>query len=445
MGITMRQQDFEDCRHLRGAVRAVLLGIAALGVFGALPVSADVEFGAQLGVGHSDNISRVAEQEIDETIGTAGVDLIWREQRQRFNSDVRIDLTHLNYFDDTYESEVVGTADANLVFSFLPERFTWLVQDSFGQALADPFVAITPETRENVNYFTTGPDVIFRLGSTGGLRFFGRYSAVEYEDSLLDSERTLGGASLIRELSQRSQIALNGVTENIEFDDLLGADYDRRHAYLSYDMQGARSEIGMELGYTWLDRASGEASGGALARLELTRNISASSALALSAGTQLTDSSDVLRAGASNEPVIGGVGITASADPFENRFASLEWRFNRNRTEFNIGASWNDDLYDEQSEFDRTRWVYGASLTRQLSRAVSLNLLADVSDESFEAVDLDAEELRGAVTLSWMLGSNIGLSLLAERIDRNTSTGAGEFVENRAFLNLFYRSLPAEL
>src|SRR5690606_38468926 len=109
-------------------------------------------------------------------------------------------------------------------------------------------------------------------------------------------------------------------------------------AFLSYRIDGARGSLRAEGGYTWLDRSTLESSGGALLRLDLTRELSAASVLALSAGTQITDTSDLMRVSAAGEPVGGSVALTATSDPFENRFGSVEWRFSKRRTQFTLGA-----------------------------------------------------------------------------------------------------------
>lgn len=433
------RKNLEPGAGMRAAVRAACVGMLAVGALGASTASAELLFGAQVGVGHSDNITRVREGEVDETIGTAAVDLAWREQRRRLDLDVVADLAFFEYLDDTYDSEVLGTADATMVFGIVPERITWFVQDSFGQAYIDPFEAVTPDTRENLNYFTTGPDLALRFGATAALRLFGRYSTVQYEDSPLDSERVVAGLALARELSTRAELALNATTESIEFDTLPGADYDRHSAFLSYRIDGARGSLRAEGGYTWLDRSTLESSGGALLRLDLTRELSAASVLALSAGTQITDTSDLMRVSAAGEPVGGSVALTATSDPFENRFGSVEWRFSKRRTQFTLGAAWNDDRYEQEREFDRTRWVYAASFSRELSRTLSLLLRVDLADEDFGTTGFDAEELRAAAVLSWQFGRDFALNLLGERVDRSTSTGEGQFIENRAFVTLGYR------
>jgi hypothetical protein len=420
--------------------RVATVCVIALAAVAGTPARAELDYSVEAGVGHSDNISRVPAGEIDETIATAGVDLTWNTSRPRLEGEATVDLSYFDYLDNTFGSEVVGTADGSAVFALVPNRLTWLVQDSFGQARGDPFAPVSPENRENVNYFTTGPDLILGLGATGQMRLFGRYSVSAYERSPLDAERLTGGLALARQLSARSEIAFNAVTEQVRFDEEFNTDQDRDSLFLSYSLTGGRTRVQAEAGYTWLEFEDGRESDGALLRVSLNREVSAASSVWLTLGSQLTDAADALRASVSGPIAGGGAGaITSTSDPFEKRSVSAGWTFHRNRTGIDIGVAWDEDEYETQSQFDRTSLVWNASFERNLSPRVTAGVLASLTDEEFDTTGQTADELRYGATLNWQFARTFGLRLLAERYDRDSSDPAGEFVENRVFLTLFYQ------
>jgi hypothetical protein len=412
--------------------------VALLALFSAAAAHADFQFGFETGVGHSDNITRVPTAEINETIGIAGVDLIWTEMTQRIEADATVNLDYLEYLENTYDGEVLGTADGTLTLGIVPERFTWDFQDTFGQAQSDPFAPATPETRSNLNYFTTGPDLYLRFGLNAAMRLYVRGSAVRYEEITLDHDRTAAGVSFSRQTAA-GEIALNGVTERVDFESEGDVDYDRRGAFVSYTLDSARTDITTELGYTWIKPEGGDSDGGPLVDITISRDISSASILELSVGTQFTDTGDSLR-GELVPQVLGGSHITATSDPFENRSASLEWRFQRNRTGFSISAGWNEERYEEETQFDRTRYFYGAYFSRRMSRTLELGLQATMSDDDFENAGFTIEELSAGTSLSWSFGQHVGLRLSLDRFDRKDTRGITEFVENRGFLTIFYRS-----
>lgn len=425
----------------RAALAAQLTGVSALAL--SAGAWADLNVRVEAGLGHSDNISRLPANEVDDSIGVVGLALDWTERSRRLRADVEVDVSYFDYLDNTFDSEVVGTGNGSLSVGILPDTFHWVVADTFGQALGDPFAPVTPGNREDINYFTTGPDLMLRLGSAGFARLFGRWSATTYENSPLDSQRSSVGASLGRRPSSRTELSLNAVREQVEFDDVGASDYDRDSIFLGYSVDGGRTQLSAEAGYTWLERDAAQRTGSALINLSVIREMSAASSLQLTLGTQLGDAGDALRS-ALDGSVVGAGQVVATADPFENRLASLLWSLDRNRTAFELGATWNQDRYETQRQFDRSRWVYDARLTRRMTRTVDLQLLASLQQEDFDSVALSTEELRFGAVLNYNGWRTLGLSLRAERYDRSASGAAsidtqGDYTENRVFLTLAYR------
>lgn len=414
---------------------------AAAGVMAMLvggPAQAEIAASAEAGVGYSDNIGRDQSFEVEETIGTVGLQLDWRERTRRLRGDAVVDLSYFDYLDDTFDSELVGTANGSLALGIVPEILQWVVEDSFGQARGDPFVPTSPENREDLNYFSTGPELTLRFGRTGFGRLFGRWSSTTYETSPLDAERTMAGASMGRRASPRSEISLNAVTETIEFDDDFNTDFDRDSAFIGWELDAARTAINAQLGYTSLEREGDDKNGSALVNVFITRDLTASSVLHLTLGQQLGDAGDSLRSQLENGPVGAGGQITATDDPFENRVVSAEWRYTRGRGGFALGVSWNDDDYETLNQFDRTRYAYSASINRQLASTVDFELSALLEQGDFDNVDLETDELRLRATLNWRAWRTLGVRFLLERFDRNDSSGDSEFQENRAFVTLAY-------
>lgn len=409
---------------------------AALALLGASAAHAQVAYEASAGFGHSDNISRVDEGAIDETLASIGIDLSWEEKTRRLEGDALVDLSYVEYLEGTYDGEIVGTAEANFDFGILPERFHWVLQDSFGQAQTDPFTPVTPGTRENINYFTTGPDFYLRFGQAMTVQLFGRYSDTRYETSPLDAQRTTLGLAAGRELSARSRAALNFVADDSRFDDDGPSDYKRRSAFLSYDLDGGgRTVIHSRVGYSWLEMDGAEEDGGLLFDVSIARDLTDSSTVELGLSQEFSD------AGESLTDVTGGgtSQITASADPFESSEVSLSWSFNRHRTSLGARASYTERTYETQSDFDSERAYYSLNAGRVLRPTLRLNLMATYATEDFVNADTETDDWTVGLTLDWDFGRNLGLRLRAERAGRSSTIPAGDYLENRAFLEFTYR------
>ncbi|WP_161966095.1 outer membrane beta-barrel protein [Steroidobacter cummioxidans] len=403
------------------------------------PARAEINASAEAGIGYTDNIRRVAENETSETIGTMGLDLLWQERTRRIRGDAMVDLNYYEYVDNTFDSELVGTANGTLALGIVPETLNWVVQDSFGQAQSDPFAASTPETREDLNYFSTGPDLTVRLGPTGFGRLFGRWSSTNYETSPLDAERTTAGVAIGRRPTPRNELSLNAVTETIDFDNPQNTDYDRDSVFIGWRLDASRTTIDANMGYTWLQRDGSDKQGNALININIAREMTAASTLRMTLSQQLGDAGDSLRAQLTGNVVGGGAGqITATSDPFKNQLVSLEWSYMSGRTGFLLGAAHSKDDYEVAAQFNRERNDFTAGVSRRIASTVTLDLRATLEKEKFTNVDQENEEFRVGATLNWRAWRTLGMRLLVERIDRDSRGGSNEFVENRAFLTLAY-------
>jgi hypothetical protein len=415
---------------------------SVVGLLWAAPgITAEFVYGVEIGVGTSDNIRRVPTGEESETILTTGVELAVLREEGRVHSDVDVDLSYYEYQDDAYDSEVTGRANADLRFLFVPGRFEWVLTDSFGQSEIDPFAASTPDNRENINYFTTGPDFTVRMGSAASLTLFGRYSATQFEESNFDDERVLGGLSLGRELSARSELSLNVTAESVEFDDqTAGTDYDRNSAFLRYDIEGARTTMGLEAGYTEIDDGD-STSNSPLFELDISRDLSARSVLTLRGGVRSSDAASALRAG--NEAGGGspsGPDHVSSTDPFETTHASLGWQFTTLRTTFSVSAGYEDDDYETSDLLNRERQNFQVSASRQITPRLSLRAQGTLFNSDYDTADQDDDETQFGLYLSWNATGRFFVEVDVENFNRDSSNPLSEYDETRAFLRFAWRN-----
>jgi hypothetical protein len=432
-------------QEMRSYMTRTMAALGALLAVGA--ARADITYEAEAGVGHSDNVTRTEDAEVDDTLASLGLNLNWRERTRRLQGDVVTDVSYIEYLDDTYDAEVVGNADANLVFGIVPETFTWQLQDSFGQARTNPFEPVTPDNRENINYFTTGPDVRFRLGSQTSLQVYGRYSSTDYEESPLDSERTSVGLGLFRDLSAASRVGINAVNDESEFDDPATPGYERRSTYLSYDLTAGRTRVAAQVGYSQIEIDGQEGDGGALVNIRVARDLSASSSITVSASRQFTDAGEALGGMAGGGEFGGGGGgggpggggeLTASAGPYEGSDYSVRWQFAKRRTALSLGVDYSESKYEIQPLLNRKSHAYYGTFSRQLRPTLRLQLEVNVRNEDFASATFEAEDLESSLNLDWQMARRFGLRLRAERYDHDTNSGIGEYVENRLFLYLTY-------
>ena len=225
------------------------------------------------------------------------------------------------------------------------------MQDSFGQAITDPFSPVTPETRENVNYFTTGPSLEFLLGGQ-------QARAVRHvlADRLRDAARSTATASSAASRSaepisrRRRGMTFNAVTEQVDFDDETAADYGRRQRLPRLRDRG-RAHRHLRRGRLHLAR-SGDWR--ATRRPAFPPRRDARAVRVVDARTDASARSSPIRATRCARPSTvgahtrGAATVRAAADPFENRFASLDLAVSHaTAPRCRFGGDWSDDTYED--------------------------------------------------------------------------------------------------
>ncbi len=400
------------------------------------------EFGLTIGGSWSDNITLLPGDGIDGVTGSAGMNLGFHHERRRLKTDIDVNARYEHYIDNEFDSEVLGGLNGSLVFGLVPKRVEWFVQDSFGQVRISPFAATTPDNREDINYFTTGPDITLALTRSTAFRLSGRYSNVNYELTDLDANRFGGTLALIRGLNSPRSISFQAGAERVEFDTMsFTGGYDYHYALVRYQARGSRTDLTADIGYGAI-ADGGESSDGVQLQLSATRQLSASSSLRLDAGSRFSDAGELFRSGQDS----GGVSIEtgaalASRDAFESRYAIFGWDFSRNRTGFGLSIRGSNDTYEQTRSLDRKRFGYEGYFTRRLSPVLGLRLHGAMVNEKFDLSGFDSDELRLGVALIRQVGATLQWTAQFDRIDRDSSLVATEYQENRISLFLTWTPL----
>lgn len=428
----------------RGAFRFIItLTLLPASQLVGVPRAAALDLGyeASLAVGRSDNIRRTPTNEQEEDIAAAGLQFSLDHLSPRVRARAVGDVAYHEYLDDTFDSDFIGNVAADASFAIAPERLEWMIADSFGQVLSDPFSPASPDNREDINYFTTGPTAMFALGSQNRLRLTGRYSLVGYEESQFDSEATSGEIGFIRRLSAASEVSLNARAQQVEFDDsALDTDYDETSAFVRYEVTGARTHLGLDVGYTELERdAAAGSEDGLLLRLDATRRLSASTTASISAGREFSNSGSVFAASQQSSGIsLGAAPGRQTAQPFTHEYVTLAWDFNRNRTAFGFYGSMSEETYDDlSSTLNQKLTSAGAHFTRQLSPQTQLALQGGYGTTDFTEQG-DYDQWDAALSLRWRFSRSLSLTVTYDYYTYDSDRFTTEVEENRIWISLGY-------
>jgi hypothetical protein len=407
-------------------------------------------YGVDVGIGQTDNVALTETDRISQTMAIAQADFDYNQKSRLLDADLKGNFTYLDYLQGAYSNQLVGRFDGIAHFALIPERLSWVLQDDFGQSGLDPFTPLTPTNLEDVNYVSTGPDLSLRLGGTGFLNMGARVSRVTYETSPYDSNRLSGNIAWGLQLSALSSVSLNADTGRVNFENtVLNTDFDRTDVFMRYEIQGARTDLSVDLGGTKVSETDGSTTGG-LAKIQLARRISPAAKLTFSIGHDLTDAANSfssLQSGATG--IVGTAPAAQTSQSYTVDYASAEWRYERNRTSIAISGRWERDRYDTDPLLDNTRGGAEFNVERRLSHAFTAQLWGRLYKTNYPHAVVTPQNGSSDYTdgliaagLAWRHGRGLEVRLRAEHASRDAAEAGAGYHENRVMLTVGYRPKP---
>ncbi len=402
-------------------------------------VAAEIDYEIQFGASRNDNIARTETAEIEETIALVGLELDLQHVSKRLELGIATNLEYRNYTDNTFDDEVVGSLNADLFLKLVPDVFSWVFQEQFGNVQTNPFEANTEPNRQDINRFSTGPDLRIRMGSVTSVEIAGRYSANSFEVGDLDSDTLNGQLALVRSLSSRSSLSLNLSADRIEFDDeIANSNYDRQTVFVGFQSAVSRGSLTLNLGYNEI-HDNGATFDGSLVGLEWTRDISSSTTFRVAYDQRLSDVADSFGRNQAPGPGFGDVQQTPGvSDPFENNQFSAGVDFSRGGNSLFVAASFSEDEFLTLGNLDRNWTDIRAGVSRTLGSAWQFRLGGSFRKTEFDLSGREDDDLTYGLGLSRQLSRTLGINLDWARNDRDSSDIGFSYVENVINLSFSY-------
>jgi hypothetical protein len=403
-----------------------------------------IEYEIRVGVIRTDNVLRTDVDEVEETIALLGLNLDVQHERRKIDASLLTDLEFRTYTANTFDDDIIGTLNADLNLHFVPETFSWVFVEQFGQLNSNPFQPDTPLNRENVNRFSTGPDFRLRMGSSTAIEVGGRLYLNDFEISDIDNEVLEATISLARALSPHRSLSLNVTGSSVEFDNSeIGdtgffRDYDLKSAYFGFESEAARSSVTVNLGVNEIER-NGETFDGDLIYINWDRDISSSTVLNLAYNEGLSDAADAL--GRTQDPDLGPGDPDQTAgvsDPFENRRFTLGISATRNDNTLYASAIYNEDEYLTLSFLDRNSTTLSVGLSRVIGSSWQIRLRGALQKTEYVSSGREDDNIVISAGFSKQFSRAVAFNLDFTRFDSDSSDTSFGYVDNTIRLTLSY-------
>lgn len=415
------------------------------------------EFALSTTVGWSDNIRGEYNDQESETIAGVGIETRVGRQHRRLSYDLSADLTYLDYLNDTFQSEVTGVASFDGRLQLVQDVLNFVVQDNFGQTQSSPFAPSTPETRQNVNVLSAGPDLRVELGDALVMLASGRFMLEQYETTPADNTRTQVQAGFYHEFSADSSLGVLAQKTAVDYDSSsTGFDFDRDEYLARYTLTARRTAILMEAGQSQFSADDGTEREITLYRVNLSREITPRTVLIVAAGKELSDTGSLFVSsteslqpggGGTNSGVtladlglgtVQGTGIVASTDSLAHRYLRGTWRLNAPRTRAYIGAEMREERYLQGVSQNRDVQTISAGFERNLNAAVRAGLDVSHNTRESQSEAITLKDMTYRLSAAWQATRRLEFTLSAERAQRVGSSTGGGFQDHRIWARMIW-------
>jgi hypothetical protein len=426
----------------RSLLCAALLAALPLG---AAAAELEYEVGARLL--RTDNIALSESNEISESVLSPRLRFGFTHDSPVLQTELSGDVQYLDYLDETFDDDTRGEFSGDLNWVILPQRLTFVVQDSLSRQSVDNLVAFSPGNQQQINVFVAGPSLFARFGDTTlgqlDLRYTNSYAE---ETESFNSDRYNVAARVERQLNPTDTLALNAEATRIEFDTVSPAfDYDRYEAYASYRSVLASVDIDVDLGYTKLEPKGGSGgSSGPLFRGSLDWRPSQRSEFNLDASYQFADAAQdlIVRVGDPPDPVVGVPGdpdLQIVPDTFRERRLTLGYRYAGERLNLQIQPYYSRLNYVDGVAFDQENRGATVDATFRLRAQLSLSFVAGWQQREFKAVAREDEDLTLGIGLANQFSRHWSGRADVQYRERDSSTVGQNYTENVVAISFAYR------
>jgi hypothetical protein len=404
-------QDFRGLRFRRNSFRAAIL--AWVCIWTASTHAGQLNAGVGTSLAYETNIGRIETGAQPDWIQSLYGGVFYTENTEELKARAIAQLERRHFYRGTFSDDTTGYLDGAAIWSILPKRLNWGLDDVYREVLLDVTAPDTPSNRTQSNSLATGPDVTFAVSSANTVLFGARYGRFDIKDSNNDNQRYMGFVRGIHNTSPLSTVSLNYEIVKMYFepDAQQFPKVLQQNLFGRWQTENAGNAATIDLGVTHVNRYTEEPFDGHIVRVTIARSFSVQSRVRFGYSDQISDTySDQIR------------GISASAAPTDTAVVIAQG------TSFNTG-----DLYRSK------RGELGYTNT---SGALTFSAVAFARSVDFFTIDDDYHEKGGRLGLNWFSGytranafadySNRVFPSLDNRVDILHNYGAGiDFRLNR--------------
>jgi hypothetical protein len=410
------------------------------------PTYAAVILGVGTSLSYDTNVGRVETNPRPDWIQSLVGGVLYTEKLGSFSARAIAQVEWRHFYRGTFSDDRTGFLDESAIWTIVPQRLTWVLDDTFREVLFDVTAPDTPGNRTKSNSLNTGPDLTFAVDSANAIVFSGRYGRFDVKNSNGDNHRYSGIVRGLHAFSPQTSISLNYEAAKVFFEpqaqifpEVLLENWFARFQTLNAGNGGT-----LDVGTSKVTRYTAEPLDGRLLRAAATRALSRQLEVRFAYADQISDTySDQIRGIASSQAPsdagVVGAGATnfGTGDlyhtkrgelGFSNRAESLDYTLlgYARRVDF---FTFDQNDYDEKGGRIGGNWISGAR---------RVQFYADYTHRFFTNLDRTDIMRNYGLGVDYKLNGNITVSLFGSVAKQDSTVPGNSFVDQRVMLAVGY-------
>jgi hypothetical protein len=400
---------------------------------------ATFEYAARAGLAYSDNLGRTATNPLSSGSAVAGLQVSALRPTGRLTYSITSDLSYYDYFDKNFKSELLGQVQASSAYAILPESISWNSQLSYGQVRQNVQLAASPNNREGLVNFSTGPRFQARFGTLLEATFDAHFARANYTSGGLNNNTLGTNLVLGHRLAADTLLALGASYDDVTYDTRAGApkfDYKRQEGFLRFDTKLVRTQISADAGYSKVTGGN-QSSSSPLFRLRASHRLTPFVTAFVSFEQTYPTSQGTAPF---NAGVVGGVAdesiLTAAPRLTQNTGAGVI--YTRPRTSFELTFSRQQEKAKLGATGERSYDQTLARATRALTPRSNVSAFAGYTRETLGTSASSVNEASFGGQLSLSFGTALGIDVTVADLRRSSQQAFNTYSELSGGIYLRY-------
>ena len=352
----------------------------------------------EAGVEQSDNINRNEFDPTSQTLLVPRATFSWDQSGSTLQAHAVVQIEHATYLQGDFNDRFLGSLAGSLNWDVVPQRLALSVLDTSTVQAADFLASNAPGNVQQVNVFSIGPALKFRLGGTWQAQLDAHYiNTLASQSKAFDSQREMGAFRLTDDLNATDQISANVEAEHVHMQNPelvvgpVASGYDHYDAYLHYLSNIKAVTLDLTLGETRYSFGNGfPDESDPLARARLSWRVSLHNSVSIGGARDITDAAadmllnpDQLLAvremGAGNLLGIGVGGAAVTPDVYRERMLDGNYAWQGDRLHVSVGPYYRRVNYLGDTTLNRNERGAGLDVGWRMSPVMTLGFGAGLA------------------------------------------------------------------